>query len=181
VSDFFRNLNLPRFIILICLTASAVLGYFVFERTERFAQIQRELVMVEKVIKEIQQNSMELERLQALSRDDKFKEDQAAESFIRQISGEQVVQLGQVKIQNRAKPQGKGILDKIYELEPQHSKEQKFSRDQIGNFLYLLEERGTGVKVTSIDLRPVGKFRAGEITNDEWTYKIKLTSRTKKE
>lgn len=181
MSGFFRNMTLPRIIILVCLSASCVLGYFVFERTERLAQIERELIMVEKVIRDIQQNAIELERLQALSRDDKFKEDHAAESFIRQVSSDRAVQLGQVKIDIGSKPQGKGIIDKIYTLDPLHKKEQKFRRDQIGNFLYLLEEQGTHVKVTSIDLRPVGKFRAGEISNDEWTYEIKLTSRTKKE
>ena len=96
--DFFSNMNLPRFIILICLTSSGVLGYFVFERTERLAEIERELVQVEKVIKEIQQNAIELERLQALSRDDKFQEKSAAEDFIRNMADDPVVKLGQVKI-----------------------------------------------------------------------------------
>ena len=180
MKNFFSNMNLPRFIILICLLSSVVLGYFVYERTQYLDKVERDLVSVQNVIREIQQNAMELERLQQLSRDDRFKEDQSAESFIREISTNRAVQLGQVDINNNSKPQGKGIVDKIYTLSPL-LKEQKFRRDQIGNFLYLLEEKGSHVKVTSIDLSPHGKFRAGEITNDEWKYKIKLTSRTKRE
>lgn len=181
MKGFFSNMNFPRFIILICFLSSAVLGYFVYERTQYLAKVERDLVSVQSVIREIQQNAMELERLQQLSRDDRFKEDQSAESFIREISTNRAVQLGQVDIDNTSKPQGRGIVDKIYTLSPLLKKEQKFRRDQIGNFLYLLEEKGSHVKVTSIDLRPHGKFRAGEITNDEWTYEIKLTSRTKRE
>lgn len=177
--SFFTNMTLPRFIIVFCLTGSAVLGYFVLEKTERLDQIQIELNKVETVIKSIQQGAIELERLQALSRDDKFQEEQTAEDFIRLTAGDRVVQLGQVGITNKKKSPVKGIEDRIYSISPVHKKEQKFRRDQIGNFLYLLEEQGSHVKVTSIDIKPHGKIRAGEIGNDEWTYDVELTSRTK--
>ena len=179
MKNFFRNMTLPRFIIFSCFTASAVLGYFVFVRMERLKQVKKELVSVEKVIKEIQQDAMELERLQALSRDDKFKEEQTAEDFIRAIADQRVVQLGQVKLSNKKKTPVKGVQDHIYTIQPVHRKEQKFHRDQIGNFLYRLEEQGSHVKVTSIALKPHIKVRAGEFGNDEWTYDIELTSRTK--
>jgi hypothetical protein len=171
-------MTLPRFIIFGCLMASAVLGYFVFVRMERLEQVKDELVLVKKVIKEIQQDAVELERLQALSRDDKFKEEETAEDFIRAIADQRVVQLGQVKLSNKKKP-GKGVEDHIYTIQPVHKKEQKFHRDQIGNFLYRLEEQGSHVKVTSIVLKPHDKVRPGEFGNDEWTYDIELTSRTK--
>ena len=128
MSNFFGNMNLPRFIILICLLASAVLGYFVYERTQFLAKVERDLVSVENVIREIQQNAMELELLQQLPRDDRFKEDQSAVSFIRDISTNPAVNLGQVDIDNTSKPQGKGIVDKIYTLSPLLKKEQKAMR-----------------------------------------------------
>lgn len=181
MKNVFSSMNLPRFIIFGCLAASAVLGYFVFARMERLEQVKKELVLVEKVIKEIQQDAMELERLQALSRDDKFREEQTAEDFIRAIADQPVVRLGQVKLNNKKKTPVTGIQDHIYTIQPVHKKEQKFHRDQIGNFLYSLEEQGSHVKVTSINLKPHGTkaLRPGEIGNDEWTYEIQLTSRTK--
>ena len=179
--DFFNGMNLPRLIILVCLLASVVLGYFVYERTEYLAKVERDLVSVENVIREIQQNAMELERLQELSRDDRFKDNDASMSFFQSLSADGRVQLGQIIVDNgRDKPQGKGVVDKVYTVKPA-LKEMSFDRQRIGNFLFLLEETGNHAKVTSIDLEPHGKFRPGEITNDQWDYTIKVTSRTKRE
>lgn len=181
MSDFFRAMNLQRFLILFCLVGSAVLGWFVYERTERLAEVHRELVQVERVIKEIQQDAIELERLQTLARDDKFQEEQTAEDFIRQTANDRVVLLGQVEITNKRKPLTKGIEDRVYSIAPLHKKEQKYRREQIGNFLYRLEEQGQHVKVTSVEIRPVDRLKPGEIGNDEWTFDVQLTSRIKTE
>lgn len=176
--DFFRHMNFPRAVILLCLTASAVLGWFVYERSLRLQEIHAELARVETIIREIQEKAMELDELQKISSENKFRDLDMAESFIRETAADPVVKVGQVDITPKTKSPAKGIEDRIYAVRPLR-KEQRFHREQIGNFLYRLEEKGTHVKVTSVEIRPHQKLKPGEIGNDEWTFEAELTSRTK--
>ncbi len=165
--DFFRNMNFPRAVIVLCLAASAGLGWLAYQRTMRLQEIQDELVRVETLIRQIQERAMELDELQKISSENKFRNLDMAESFIRETAADPVVKVGQVDITPKTKVPYKGVEDRIYSVRPLR-KEQRFHREQIGNFLYRLEEKGTHVKVTSIEITPHEKLKAGEIGNDEW-------------
>ena len=178
--DFFRNMNFPRAVIVLCLTSSTVLGWLVYERTQRLAEIQSELVRVERVIREVQERAMELDELQKISSENKFRDMDMAQTFIAATAADPKVKVGQVDITPKPRTPYKGVEDRIYLVRPLR-KEQRFLRQQIGNFLYSLEKEGTNVKVTGIDIKPKDKPKAGEFVDDEWTFELELTSRVKVE
>ena len=57
------NLNFPRLVILFGLLGSAVLGYFVYERTEELKQIESNLKRAPELVSEIQSRALELNAL----------------------------------------------------------------------------------------------------------------------
>ena len=172
------SLNFPRVVILVGLLGSGVLGYFVYERTERLSQLERNLAQAPGMVTTIQAYALELNDLQKQAKNDKFNGIEDAESYIRTIAAMKDVGIGQVTTTRRERPRGKGVRDDIVGIDPS-VKTRAYTRSQIGNFLYKLEADSPRVKVTSFTLTPMGKVKAGEIGPDEWKFEAELTSRTR--
>ena len=90
---------------------------------------------------------------------------------------DELVGIGQVKIDPTTRSPGKDIEDKIYKIRPAN-KNQRYDRKRVGNFLYKLEAESRRVKVTSLDLRPADNLKPGEIGDDRWTFEASITSRS---
>lgn len=176
--SFFRNMSFPRGVIVCCTLGSIALGVLVYMKHQRLSEVHRELDRVQGLVKEIQTAALRLDQLQQSAGNEKFKAQDEPETYIRAIAGEKVVSLGQVDITRSTKSPMRGIEDTIYKITLQ-TKSQRCSRQQIGNFLFRLEEASRRVKVTRIKMTPFTKVSPGEIGKDEWTFEADLTTRTK--
>jgi hypothetical protein len=180
VRRFFSNLNFPRAVILLCLTGSLVLGWLVFQRTRRLAEVQGELAQVPELLRDIQTKAFQLDALQVRQTTEKFKGQQNAETYIRDTGADDLANMGQLDITPQSRPSIAGVEDRIYKIKPS-VKSRDYGRGNIGNFLYLLEKNSHRVKVTSINLTPAKKVKPGEIGDDRWTFEAEVMSRSKLE
>ena len=177
---FFAHLNFPRAVILLCLTGSLVLGWFVFQRSRRLAEVQRELAQVPDLLRDIQTKAFRLDALQIRQTTEKFKGQQNAETYIRDIGAHDRAVMGQLDITPQIRPSLAGVEDRVYKIKPS-VKTRDYDRSNIGNFLYMLEDNSHRVKVTSINLIPAKKIKPGEIGDDRWTFEAEVMSRSKLE
>jgi len=175
-----NNLNFPRLVILFGLLGSAVLGYFVYERTEELETIETDLRRAPKVVNEIQSRALELNALQHKAQNDKFKGIDAAETYVREICADPKVGIGQVLTTRNDRSPVRGVRDDIIRIQPA-TKDRPYTRDRLGNFLYKLEAESQRVRVTQFTLEPVSRIKPGEIGDDRWTFTAELTSRTRTE
>jgi len=177
----FRNMTFPRGVILVSLVSSAVLGYFVWARGSRLDEIHQELRQVKTVCREIQELGVELDQLQRAKKREGLTEYQNdPETYIRSIGAHERVGIGQLDTTPSVKTPMRGVEDRIYRIRPAN-KTQRYSRSQIGNFLYQLEAESRRVRVTSLKLLPFKKLKAGEIGDDVWTFEAAITSRSQVE
>ena len=175
---FFGRMSFPRAVILFCSLGSLALGVLVYMRSQRLSEVKDELTHVPALVKEIQTDAFRLGDL--LSKADKnlLKPQSEPETYIRAIAVDGKINMGQIDIVKSTKPQSKNVEDKIYKMTPQ-TKTQRYSRGQIGNFLYKLEADSPRVKVTRLKLTPFDKVAPGEIGKDSWIFEADLTTRTK--
>ena len=179
--SFLRGMSFPRVVFIVSVLASAVLGWFVYQRTQRLRQVERELARVEEVIKEIQEDAIFLDKLMKIADGEVLKGDQDdPETYIRSVAAADRVSVGQVNTTVSKRSPERQIEDRIYTIKPAN-KNQRYHRSQIGNFLYKLESDSRRVKVTSLRITPFGKLKAGEIGNDEWVFETDITTRSKVE
>lgn len=180
MKSFFGSMSFPRAVILFCSLGSLVLGALVYLRAQRLGEVKDELTRVPALVKEIQTDAYRLSDLLRSASTDKFKAQSEPESFIRSIAVDSKINMGQIDIVKTPKSPAKGIEDMIYKITPQ-TKTQRFTRGQIGNFLYKLEFDSPRVKVTRMKLTPFEKVAPGEIGKDSWVYEAELTTRSKLE
>ena len=176
----FRDMTFPRGVILVSLVASAVLGYFVWARGSRLEEIHEELREVKSVCRQIQELGVELDQLQRAKKREGLAAQNDPETYIRSIGTHERVGIGQIEITPSTKTPMRGVEDRIYKIRPAN-KSQRYSRSQIGNFLYQLEAESRRVRVTSVKLLPFKKLKAGEIGDDVWTFEAAITSRSQVE
>ena len=174
-------LNFPRVVIILALTLSGVLGWLVYERSSRLDQIQAELRMVPNLVRDIQKLGIELNNYQEAASGEILKgEDYDAETYIREIAADPKVNIGQVRTQPSTKSPYSDVEDRIYKIQPD-TRNPRFTRSMIGNFLYKLEADSRRVRVTSLKLTPANKIKPGEIGDDIWTFEAAITTREKVE
>jgi hypothetical protein len=171
-------MSFPRAVILFCSLGSLVLGVLVYLRSQRLDQVHAELKQVKEIVKEIQTDAYRLSHLKRSAEAEKFKAQDEPESYIRGIATDAKVNMGQVDISKHTKSPARNIEDNIYKITPQ-TKTQRFSRGQIGNFLFKLESDSRRVKVTRIKLTPFEKISPGEVGKDSWVFEAELTTRLK--
>lgn len=175
--SIFQAMTFPRWVIVVMVISSSVLGYFVYERSQRLEQVKQDLqVRVPRLAQEIQQLAMELDDLQDRADKENLKGEAKPEYYIQTIAHSDVTRIGEVNVTPQRPKSYKGFEDHTYTIKPVN-KSAKFYRNQIGNFLYKLEADSRKVRVTKIDLKPTDPVKTGEIGPDEWTFTVELTSR----
>jgi hypothetical protein len=180
VKQFFARMSFPRGVILFCSLGSLVLGFLVYRHAQRLAEVKSELGRVKQLVVDIQTDAYRLSDLQRSASAEKFKAQSETESYIRAIAGDGMINMGQIDISKNVKINTRTTEDRVYKITPQ-TKGQRFSRGQIGNFLYKLEKDSRSVKVTRLKLTPYEKVAPGEIGRDQWVYEAELTTRSKVE
>ena len=174
---FFKRMSFPRAVILVCSLGSLVLGVLVFLRSQRLTEVKQELVKVKEIVKEIQADAMRLDSLNAIAITGKYTAQSEPESYIRAITADGKINIGQVDITKRTQSL-KGVEDNIYKIAPR-SKTQRYTLGQIGNFLFKLEQDSRRVKVTRLKMTPADKVSPGEVGKGQWVFEADLTTRSK--
>ena len=177
---FFTKMSFPRAVILFCTLGSLVFGTLVYLRMQRLDQVLADLKRVPELVKEMHTDAYRLKDLTTSSNSNNLKSQSEPESYIRNIAGDGKINIGQVDINHRNAEPLRGVEDTIYKITPQ-TKSQRFTRGQIGNFLYKLEFDSPRVKVTRIKLTPYEKLSPGQVGKDSWVFEVELTTRTKQE
>ena len=178
MKDFFARMSFPRAVILFCSLGSLALGALVYLRSQRLTEVQKELRLVPELVRQIHTDAYRLSHLQHNATNEKFKAQSEPESYIRGVATDGKISMGQIDIVSMARTPAANVEDKIYKITPQ-TKTQRYTRGQIGNFLYKLEADSRRVKVTRIKLTPFDKTQPGEISKDQWVFEVELTTRTK--
>lgn len=178
MSNFLGRMSFPRAVILFCSLGSLVLGVLVYLRTQRLEEIKSELRQVEGVMREIQTDAYTLNDLQRIEGAEKFKAQSAPQSYIRSIGTDDKIRMGQLDVGENTNTPFRGVEDKVYTIKPM-SKTQKYTRGQVGNFLWKLENDSRRVKVTRVKLTPAEKLSPGQLGKDEWIFEAELTTRSK--
>jgi hypothetical protein len=180
MKSFLGRMNFPRAVILFCSLGSLALGWLVYQRASRLAQIERELRQVEVLLKEMHTDAYLLNDLLRIASAEKFKAQSEPETYIRTIAADDKIKVGQVEFNQSTTTPFRGVEDRVFKVKPQ-TKTQRYSRLQIGNFLYKLESDSRRVKVTRVRMTPFEKLDPGELGNDAWVFEVELTSRSKLE
>jgi hypothetical protein len=170
------KLNFPRAVIVLCSLGSLALGWFVYERSERLAQVESDLARVEGVVRSISEHAYRVNDLMRISSDEKFKAQGDIESYIRRVAADGKINMGQVDVNRRTDNPSKEIEDVVCTIKPM-AKTQRYTRGQVGNFLFKLESDSRRVKVTRVKLTPYERLSPGEIGDDYWVFEAELTSR----
>jgi len=178
--DFFREFNLTRGVIVISLLASIWLGFQVKERYELMQRLDARLEMDAGMLAtEIQRGSQRLQQLIDASSREGFKSQANPDTYLRAQAADPMANLGDINITKRETDVNgvSGLVDKIWTLKPQDNKS-RFARQDIANYMQLLEERSRRVKVTHVNLKQVDNKRNHEYSDDYgWTFSIDVTSR----
>ena len=180
MSGLFRGMNLPRLVILLGFLASGVLAWFDYDLGDKLVDLRdAERNEAPRTVRNIQSLSIRLTQLQALLDSSKWLGQNNPGSYVRTIAQNSDVGLGQIDVApSRAEQVSPGVVDKRYVIKPV-SKDRGWSKSQLGNFLYLLEDESQQVRVTRIKIQQPSKSRnkPHEIPADEWTYEVDITSR----
>lgn len=175
--SFFQQMNFPRAVILGSVVASLGLGYFAWSLTQRKNDlVDQDERRVPALVKEIQGLSLELNQLQSRFDSDIFVKADNPQSYVRAISLEPNVRTGEMDVDTKDDPFTKGIVDRKITIKP-IDKQRKYSRREISNFLYRLEEKSRRLRITHVKIEPQGKAKPEEIHNDAWTFDAVITSR----
>ena len=173
---FLRNMTFPRWVIVISLIGSAVLGWFVYQKRMRLEEVHRELGQVKSVIVDVQTNAYRLNELQELSAKEGLSTQDDPELYIRNVAAQDNVSIGSVNTSVSTASPMRGVEDRRYLIRPT-DRQARFPRGAIGNFLYKLEADSRRVKVTDLKITPAERLKPGELGNDEWTFEATITSR----
>lgn len=177
MKKFFANLNFPRAVIVGSIVLSIALGFFAWraygERAELVDQCERR---VKKLSTEILDLALQLNQYQQRVDADQFGKADNPESYIRSVAYEPNVAIGDVDITPKTVPLRTGLVDKRFTIKPKN-RQQSFSRREISNFLYRLEEKSRRVRITHVKVEPQGKVKFDEIHKDVWTFDAEMTSR----
>lgn len=176
MKNFLASMTFPRWVILTSLLGSCFLGWVVWNKTRRLAEVEVELARVKPLVQKIQENALRLNALQKAADKEGLKGEGDPELYIRRVAQQDNVNIGQVVITPRTTTPEKNIEDRHYGIRP-NNRTERFTRLHIGNFLFKLEEDSRRVKVTDLKINPVERVKPGELANDSWTFEATITSR----
>ena len=193
---FLREMTAMKFMILLCVVAAGVLGWFGWEQHQRVKELrgylgltaQEELKPAKSKVEEEAENlQMAATNFTALTKElegDNLRGANSPMTVIRGVASNSKIALGAIDIDPRESP-GRGFVDKTYAIKPKNlSSESReaptFQRTQLANFMFKLEEGSKRVKVTNFRIsQPKKSLKPEEIPNDRWAFTATVTIREK--
>jgi hypothetical protein len=179
----FAKLNFARSVILLSFLGSAVLGWFVWQQRQELQELERTLNRAPERLQRLQAQALQVADLERQAASEGLGRQSDPETYIRSIATDREVKVGQVETDPRERT-GSGYRDMIMDISPNKGAgQQSFALWQIANFMYLLESRSRRVRVTEVEIEPVGTRgrREHEVLSGEWTFDISMTTREKVE
>ena len=172
-----------RVVIFLCVVLSGALGVLAWSQQQKIGEMREALGSggeIERLTREIQQFSRKHTDLSRQAEGDLLTgEDKTPESYIRSVAYRDDVRMGQIEVDPDERDD-KNFVDMIYRINAD-DKEKKFSRLNLANFFYKLEEKSNRVKVTMLEIKAAEKrLESHEIPGDSWTFKAEVTLRKKK-
>jgi len=181
VKQFFANMNLARWIVVLSLLASIGLAVFGWKLHQQRGELEQALVAsVPKNAQDIQVASRRYSRLNKEFEREGLKAQDNPEQYIRSLASNPRVGLGSVNVTSKTDTRANNVADLKFTISPLESKA-AHGRTHIANYMWLLEQESRRVRVTSISLDQKGKFEAWETADDQWEWEIEVTSRQKVE
>jgi hypothetical protein len=182
MKDFFVNLTLARWIILLSLLSSIGLGYYGYTLHARRVGLEDALSgEVRRVALDTRNKARRFTVLQKQSEREGLEGQSDPVSYIRRIAASSDVKLGDTTVDPPSEAENiKGVLDTRYSIKPS-SRDRGFPRLNIANFLYKLESESRRMRVTRVSMEPEAKSTKPELVldNDSWRWEAEVTSRTK--
>lgn len=178
--SFLANMTFPRAVILLSFLGSAGLAYFDFELSTKLDTLRnQEKVLAPQRVRAIQQKAGTLSTLAAQANDDPLIGQTNPGSYVRQIAQDNNVRLGQVDVNPAGQDSiSDSVIDVRWSIKPV-TKDRGWSKEKIGNFMFLLESKSEQVKVTRVKIEPPSgvKVKPEDIPRDEYTFEVGITSR----
>ena len=197
MSAFLSGFNSARALILIFLIGSCVFGYMAFEQHGKLGKLRGDLgldsksqldpsLMIPGGTKARYQRSMEnlvaAAKMHTNLSDEIDGDGVARESspmvYIRKQKDLRKVALGRVDITPRTAQPVRGVTDSNYMIKPEDPKA-SFTRDQVSNFFFSLEDGSPRVRVTELEVKTANKVKDEELPPDAWTMTCTVTLRDK--
>lgn len=180
--EFLDKMNLARWVILVTLVASLVLGITGWRLQRQRAELEKGLqARVPNMAQELQVLAAQYSRMYKDAEREGLFGQKDPQLYIREIAANPNVAIGDVFIDTPT-PQviAKGVVDRKYTIKSQSSN-RGFTRDRIANFMYLLEKSSSRIRVTRASIEREQNQKEWEIGPDSWKWNIEVTSRQKDE
>ncbi|QDU86422.1 hypothetical protein Pla163_35730 [Planctomycetes bacterium Pla163] len=175
-----QHMNFARWVILLSFLGSAVLGYFVYEQKQRLTEVEGQVELAPRLVKNLVAEAHKLESLINVAADRQDLD--SIDSYITKTASAKQIEIGSVDIKPGTRAYGTAFEDEIYTIKPPSIvRKPEYQRTKIANFAYMLE-RGTSVRVTRLRLFPPShyKFKPHEIGPDVWTFELEVRQRRRK-
>lgn len=175
-----QHMNFARWVILVSLLGSAVLGWFVYDLKAQQAQIEEDAERAPDLMKGLIASAHQLESLIDIASDRKDLENIA--TYITSTAANSQIELGPVDISPDSDNYGEGFEDEIYRIKPPRQVRQpQYTRTDLANFAFMLE-KGTSLRVTRLRLFTPNhaRFSPHEIGPDLWNFEMEVRLRKRK-
>ena len=191
-----KNMSAMKVMIILCVVAAGVLGWFGWEQHKRVDHLRKYLGVnaQDELVAPKAEVELDAELLQiaasnftALTKElegDDLRGDSSPQSYIRKIATNGKIALGGVDIDPRDS-EARGYTDSTYAIKPRPLSSNSrvapsFQRTQLANFMFKLEEGSKRVRVTNFRIQASDKALKPEtIPQDRWTFTGTVTIRNK--
>jgi hypothetical protein len=176
-----KQMNFTRWVIVIALAASGVLGFLYYTEQERLTELEDQTSRVARLAEGIVRGSYELQSLRKIA---SARQDlDNVNSHITRTAAKPNVEIGSVDITSSTSSVGPGVEDVIYTVKPPSiERRPEYVRTRIANFAFSLEQN-MPVRVTKLRIFPPSHLRTPdhEVAPDLWTFEIDVRQRKRVE
>lgn len=192
MKKFIQSMTFSRMIILASFVGSAVLGYLLYLEKQKLTGYEDAVPYAKEMVPKIVNRAEELDILQkAASKEDLGAGLSGIEKYVREQAQNVKVHVGLVDIgkgkevviaSGGAGAQGSRVVDTVYPITPSRDGKGEYTRSEIANFAYLLEQNNSRIKVTRLLMRPTQKgLKDDQAIEDRWTFDIDMSIRSRVE
>jgi hypothetical protein len=190
MKNFFGNLTFSRAIILLSFLGSLVLGYMLYTEKQKLSNYDAGVAYADQAVPKIVTRARELDELiKAAAREDFSNDVNAVETYVRERALDPNVHVGQMDMSKpktevifSGGPGGAGgsVRDTIFSVTPSSAGKSEFTRSEIANFAYLLEQDSRRMKISRLMIRPTQKnIKEDQSLEDRWDFELDLRIRSR--
>lgn len=176
-----KQMNFTRWVIVVALAASGVLGFLYYTEQERLTKLEGETSNVSRLAEGLVRASYELQSLRKIA---SARQDlDNVNSHITRQAATPNVEIGSVDITSSTSNVGPGVVDVIYTIKPPSiERRPEYVRTRIANFAFKLEQN-MPVRVTKLRIFPPSHLRTPDhdVADDLWTFEIDVRQRKRVE